>query len=170
MIPALKFTEADAHRAHEEWGSNCGPGAIAAVLGMSLDELRPHLEQFEQRGYTNPTMMWRILEGLGVSYRRQRPVNNWPTFGLAVVQWHGPWTAPGARRNDRYRYTHWVGVHTQIGTADVGIFDINAMNSGGWVREVDWATTIVPWIMADEPRYSGIWSLNHSVEILGREG
>jgi hypothetical protein len=31
---------------------NCGPGAIAAICGLTLDDLRPHLGDFEQKRYT----------------------------------------------------------------------------------------------------------------------
>lgn len=32
-----RFTMDDMIRANEEWGANCGPGAIAAIMGMTLD-------------------------------------------------------------------------------------------------------------------------------------
>jgi len=56
-----RFTEADANRAWEEWGANCGPAALAVVAGLSLDEVRPYLVDFEQKGYTNPTLMFQSL-------------------------------------------------------------------------------------------------------------
>lgn len=40
-MTALRFTLEDAQRASQEWGANCGPGAIAAIMGMTLDEVRP---------------------------------------------------------------------------------------------------------------------------------
>ena len=35
-----RFTADDAHRAHREWGANCGPTAIAAICRLTLDEVR----------------------------------------------------------------------------------------------------------------------------------
>jgi hypothetical protein len=37
----VRFTLDEAQAAADTWGMNCGPGAIAAVLGLTLDELRP---------------------------------------------------------------------------------------------------------------------------------
>lgn len=164
-LPTVRFDESDAKRAFDEWGSNCGPGAIAGVLGMTLDEIRPHLGDFERKGYTNPLLMWDILRRLGIVYtvNTRAPVW-WPAYGLARVQWHGPWTEPGRPARVAYRHTHWVGV-AGGDTLDVGIFDINAMNSGGWISVSDWAGTLVPWLMEDEPRWNRRWSLTHAVEV-----
>ena len=40
------FTWEDANRAQEEWGANCGPGAVALMLGWTLDEIRPYMGRF----------------------------------------------------------------------------------------------------------------------------
>ena len=178
LIP-LRFTPEDADRAHAEWGCNCGPGAIAAICGLSLDELRPHLGDFEAKRYTNPTLMWAILRSLGVdfSYRGgDLGRGSWPAYGLARIQWEGPWTAPGVPMRARYRYTHWVGVCTAApgkprgaagGTPDIGIWDINALaNRTGWCALADWEQGIVPHILeACVPRASGDWHITHSVEV-----
>jgi hypothetical protein len=55
---AVSFTEADAHRAYDEWGANCGPGALAAIAGLTLDKVRALMGDFETKGYTNPTLMY----------------------------------------------------------------------------------------------------------------
>ena len=52
-LVAPRFTLEDAERAGDEWGLNCGPAAIAAMNGLTLEELRPHLGDFEQKRYTN---------------------------------------------------------------------------------------------------------------------
>lgn len=38
---AARFTVEEAEGAGKVWGANCGPGAIAGILGMTLDEVRP---------------------------------------------------------------------------------------------------------------------------------
>ena len=38
-----RFSLSDAERVQDEWGANCGPGAVAAICGLTLDELRPHM-------------------------------------------------------------------------------------------------------------------------------
>jgi len=167
----LRFTREDADRAHREWGCNCGPGAIAAVMGLTLDELRPHMGDFEQKRYTNPTLMWQVLRRLDVRFIHAQPNNDssWPSYGLARIQWEGPWTAPGVPMVARYRHTHWVGAQWGAKPGDpmsVGIFDINCMNSSGWVALEDWSSTIVPWLLRElHPKANGRWHITHAVEI-----
>ena len=162
--PKLRFGETEAEAAWAAWGCNCGPAAVAAVTGLTLDEVRPHLGDFERKRYTNPTLMWAILNSLGVRYRVYRRSQDWPQFGLVRVQWEGPFTQPGAHPKARYRHTHWVGAATA--TRGVGIFDVNCLDSGGWVYQRDWADIIVPHILqACVPMASGGWHLTHVVEI-----
>jgi hypothetical protein len=166
VITRPRFTAADAERASETWGANCGPGAIAAMLGMTLDELRPHLGDFEAKGYTNPTLMFETLNRLGVTWRQVRGAKQWPSRGLVRVQWEGPWTQPGVPMRARYRYTHWVGAVTRA-PGDIGIFDINAMSNGsGWVSLQDWSDTLVPWLLSEAvPRANGRWHLASVIEV-----
>src|SRR5271169_3094343 len=91
---APRFTLDDAQRAGDEWGANCGPAALAMVAGLSLDKVRPHMGDFERKGYTNPTLMLECLNRIGVKWMHKKPLE-WPHFGLVRVQWEGPWTAPG---------------------------------------------------------------------------
>jgi hypothetical protein len=166
----LRFTLEDANRAYDEWGCNCGPSAVAAIMGMSLDDVRPHMGDFEQKHYTNPTLMWEVLRSIGrrwrIDHARRIPEKVWPKHGLARVQWEGPWTAPGVPMRARYRHTHWVAAQMGKAPDDWGVFDINAMNSGGWVSLADWTRVIAPWIIRElVPRGSGGWHLTHVVEI-----
>lgn len=165
MIVRPKFSPEDADRAFDEWGANCGPGAIAAICGLSLDELRPFMADFEKKGYTNPTLMWTVLKALRVEYSLERMDPLWfPTYGLARVQWEGPWTAPGVPIPVRYRHTHWVG--SALGS-EWGIFDLNCISNGsGWVSLSDWREIVVPAILKEcEPGASGEWHLTHAVLI-----
>lgn len=169
-IQAPRFTAEDADRAFDEWGMNCGPGAIAAICGLTLDELRPHMGDFERKGYTNPTLMWEVLERVGARFRTRGLASNvlkldFPRYGLARIQWEGPWTAPGVPIRARYRHTHWVGAAIVQGR--VGVFDINAIGNGtGWSSLEDWSETLVPFILGEcVPRASGGWHITHSVEI-----
>lgn len=182
-VIAAKFTIEDAHRASDEWGFNCGPAAVAAILGMTLAGLRPHLGDFETKHYTNPTLMWSILRSLkapvseisrlNASLESQRRGEApWPFYGLARVQWEGPWTAPGVPVRVRYRHTHWVGVSksadsmTAPGWEEPRIFDVNCMSMGGWVPLSMWTESVVPWILKQcEPKADGKWHLTHTVEI-----
>lgn len=163
------FSADDAERAHTEWGCNCGPAALAAILEMTLDEVRPHMGDFEGKRYTNPTLMLNTLHRLSVvfSYRGGHlGRSNWPAYGLARIQWEGPWTKPGVPARAAYRHTHWVGVNGRS-RDDIGIFDVNALGNGsGWCPLQDWSDDIVPWILKEcAPRADGGWHITHAVEV-----
>lgn len=170
LITRLRHpTLGDVDRAHNLWGANCGPTAIAAVLNLPLDAVRPHMGDFERKGYTNPTLMWAALKSLDVrfSYRGGGlGRRNWPNYGLARIQWEGPWTRPGVPMRARYRHTHWIGVNARDRNR-IGVFDVNAMGNGtGWCALADWESTLVPIILAEcVPRASGGWHITHAVEI-----
>jgi uncharacterized protein (DUF433 family) len=112
-VVAPRFTFADFERANQEWSANCGPGALAAILNLTLVEARPHFGP-GWPGYTNPTAMRSALLSSGCRFTvLQRGFSGyplpWPRYGLARIQWEGPWTQPGVPMRARYRYTHWVG-------------------------------------------------------------
>jgi hypothetical protein len=166
-VPPLRFTDADVDQAFDAWGCNCGPTALAAVIDKTLDEVRPHLMGFEFKHYVNPTMMLGALRNLGVAFdwsiKRDQELN-WPRYGLARIQWHGPWSNPGVPPRVAYRHTHWVGACDLPG--NTGIFDVNAMASGGWIRLADWTHTLVPWLLLTcLPKANGSWHITHSIEI-----
>lgn len=174
VITRPRFNESDAIRAFDEWGANCGPGAIAAIYGLTLDELRPHMGCFEQRParYTNPRLMREILASLYPltgrrwKWKRVESYRAWPNYGLARVQWEGPWTRPSVPIRVRQRHTHWVGAATRR-NGEVGIFDINAINNGsGWVSLEHWTSIVVPWLLPIcAPKADGGWHLTHVVEV-----
>ena len=166
MTERPKFTEQDAERASEQWGCNCGPAALAAILNVTLEEVRPLMLGFESRGYTNPTLMFEALGRSGRSWNRATccPLR-WPQFGLARIQWEGPWTQRGVPIKARYRKTHWVGAST-AGDRGTGVFDINCMHVGGWIALSAWEEHIVPWILREAvPRANGRWHLTHVIEV-----
>jgi hypothetical protein len=181
-VPLPRFTLEDQHQAHDEWGSNCGPAALALVAGKTLSEVRTYLGDFEKKRYTNPTLMFDSLRRLGVKFRcnlNQQSSENqgalaWPDFGLARVQWEGPWTAPGVPIRVRYRHTHWVAAKsfgsdcTVPGWQEPKIFDVNALCVGGWIPLSEWSESLVPWLLPEcEPKANGKWHLTHSVEVIG---
>lgn len=165
MDRAVRFTIDDVQRAGDEWRFNCGPAAICAVLDMTPDEIRPHMLDFEGKGYTNPTLMLDVLKNLSVRYR-QTYRGDAPcsvpciAFGLMRVQWAGPWTKPNVPMRARYRQTHWVAV------AGREVFDVNAMCVGGWLPWNEWAFQLVPWLIREcYPKADGAWWPTHILEI-----
>lgn len=171
LFPA-PFTPEQANRAVEAWGANCGPGALAAIFNMTLDEVRPHLGDFESKGYTNPTLMFAALDSLGIAKWNCRMASKvlgpvgWPKHGLARIQWEGPWTRPGVPARVAYRHTHWVAARRYEPTDSMAIFDINAIGMGGWIAEKIWSDSLVPWLLKHcEPKADGKWHITHSLEI-----
>lgn len=172
MIEHPRFNVDDAQRAFDLWGANCGPGALAAICGLTLDEVRPHMGDFERKLYTNPTLMLAALlslceAGLINGYLRDmRKQPPWPRYGLARIQWEGPWTKPGVPARVAYRHTHWVGV-CGFNPTNVGIFDINMISNGtGWGSLENWRTIMVPLLLKEcVPRADGKWHLTHAIEI-----
>lgn len=167
---STRFTSTDMNRANADWFCTCGPAALAAICGLTLDEVRPFFQPAFP-GWTTPT---RMLEALRRSGRKwyQRAVRDvatgnppWPQHGLARIQWHGTWTANGNQRWS-YVHTHWVGCHTR---GDVrSIWDVNAMSEGGadgWLLLGDWVRSIVPELTREIPRASGGWHVTHVIEV-----
>lgn len=142
-------TPPDAHEAHRQWGANCGPCAIAALLGKSLAEVRPHLDGFSRRRYMNPTHVRAALESLGQRVTRTRkgayPAREgccWPQRGLAFIQFSGEWDrAPVAVQ---YKHTHWIATvridnHRQV-------YDVSAE---GWLSFSGWLDGVLPYLCND---------------------
>jgi hypothetical protein len=169
MIPRFKVD--DVERANTEWGCNCGPSALAAIAGITLDEVRPHMGDFESKRYTNPTLMFAALRSVGRAWREVGPGDHtigrpWPRYGLCRIQWEGPWTQPGVPMAARYRQTHWVGAATKERYNVVGVWDVNAIDNGtGWASLADWATVLVPHILTSYPRANGRWHITHAIEV-----
>jgi hypothetical protein len=144
----LRFTQADAERAHDEWGCNCGPAALAAALGLTLREAGHYIPDFEKKGYTSPTMMADALRALGVRWQDRRgnefsPMPDcFPVAGLVRIQWGGPWTAEGANARWAYGHTHWIAT-TRTAPDRCYVFDVN----GGLRTYGDWHNTIVPLLL-----------------------
>jgi hypothetical protein len=163
MKPVAPYTLADAERARA-WGCNCGPSAIAAITGKTLEQVRPYLLDFERKGYTNPTLMYAILNGMGVRYRLVHPPVSFATWGLVRVQWEGPWTAPGVPVQARYRHTHWIG--SCLDDGKYWIFDCNAICVGGWIPQAEWTDQLVPWLLREcQPKADGRWHITHRLEV-----
>lgn len=163
----IRITVEEGERAFNEWGCNCGPAALAAIMGLTLDQVRPHMGDFEQKRYTNPTLMFESLDRVGARWKNLGQRCDWPVYGLCRIQWEGPWTKPGVPLRARYRHTHWIAVQHPVGSMTVGIFDVNCLaNGSGWTDEKSWCENLVPWLLKEcVPRAYGKWHVTHSIEI-----
>ena len=156
----LRFNQEDAQWAFDEWGCNCGPSALAAALGMTLDEIRPHMGPFESRGYTNVTNMRKAIQSAGA--RIVRSGNGWPPVGFGVVriQWGGPWIMDGKPARWAACATHWVASFRTAGS-HLYVFDVN----GGLMSVDAWERDIVPRIVASIKRADGRWFISHGWQV-----
>lgn len=166
--------------ANDAWGFNCGPGALCAITGLSPEQLRPFLGDFEAKRYTNPTLMRESLNRLGIRYRwhviqNQSASQNrelaMPPFGLARLQWGGPWCNPGVPMQARYRQTHWIATAIAKDADQCesrGVFDVNNNTDDhevGWTDFESWRRVVVPELTRGYKRADGTWWVTHSVEV-----
>jgi hypothetical protein len=186
--PPIRFTYEEAAAADEESVFNCGPAALCAVIGLTIPQFYDlqSAKEFVKKGYTNPTLMLsllrdaqfrHLLKGWKSESAADRTDLAWPSFGLARIQWGGPWMAPGVPIRARYRKTHWVGCWREPEVRQgpfegVHVFDVNALwqtrtvlGIPGWLRLVEWARALVPQILDGEPRASGEWWLTDAIEV-----
>lgn len=150
--PAVRFGRSEWLAAYRSWGMNCGPGALAGVLGLLPDQAHALLPHFARKGFTTEWMMEEALRTARIPWRPDPGI--WPAYGLARVLWRGPWwddPKPFAREY----HSHWVGVRGRNGSPDE-IFDINAIEQGGWIPFAEWRDNLVPWLLGwDEPEATG---------------
>jgi hypothetical protein len=163
MKPELRMTMNDVRKAGEDWGFNCGPAAICAALQKTPDEVRPYLGDFEQKGHTNPSLMRKILDTMGVQYSWRAFLGSppkddpkmWPRLGLVRVQWDGPWCGNNVPIRARYRHTHWVAFCGETNE----VLDVNAVAFNvGWMPFTKWEQELVPWLLREcEKKATGAW-------------
>ena len=171
-MPKLEFDRDDAQAAAEQWGFNCGPAALAAILGKRPDDVREACQTAGFKKYLSPTMMKVAIRAAGGAIRLQRRCvkdaghSNFPDRGLARIQWTGPWTATGMNPKWAWTHTHWVAtwrapVDGRDGSTNLSVFDIN----GGVRGVVEWVDKIVPLIVAEIKRADGGWYVANSWEV-----
>lgn len=168
--PALRFTGDEAQAAWEKSGFNCGPGALCGVLQLRPEQVLPHLRDFDRKRYTNPKMLYAALQALGVRYTVKGNAHGskdlpWPKLGFVRIQWGGRWMQPGVPLAARYRKTHWVGswIHP---SGTLAVFDVNVVDSGGWVNLDVWESQVVPHLTRHVKGCDGSWLMTHAVEVV----
>lgn len=155
--PLAPYGVEDARRAWDSWGANCGPWAVAALLGVGMDAVRPLFPWFPERPYTKETDLRRVLDEAGLVWSEE--TQGWPAQGLVRMAWHGPWWDDvGVDPFARLRRSHWVAtLDTEQGRF---LFDGNAIAEGGWVTLDRWSQVWAPWIASLESAdASGAWRL-----------
>lgn len=160
MTPTL-FEPPDLDEAAAAWKANCGPASVAALLGLTCADVRPHFHGHEQRGYANPTHVQHALRSLGcrvtATWERHGVRPPLPRFGLVFIQFGGPWLQPGAPPWAAYRYTHWAAVNSGM------VYDVN--QKGGWWELGGWQDDLLPWLAARVKRCDGTWYFRACFEV-----
>jgi len=173
-LPQIAFGATDIERAHEAWYCNCGPAALAAALGKTLDEIKPAVLAvgFGTRRYMNPTMMAKAIKLAGGSIAESlrptviqdgRSVSVLPRLGIVRIQWTGPWTTWTTNARWAYRATHWIAT-CRVDRGDRQewlVFDVN----GGLWNYNEWKSQVVPFITSQLKRADGGWYATHSWSI-----
>lgn len=158
-LPRVVFGVDEAEDAYRRLGANCGPGALAGLFSITPSQAVDFIPGFVDKGHTKETMMRLALDALGCSW--DESLETWPRFGLVRILWDGPWWDEGMIA--RFMRSHWVAsVQCPDGHY---IFDINAINAGGWLSLEQWADECVPFILRDSKQATGKWSLWESFEV-----
>lgn len=114
----------DIETAASEWGANCGPCSLAALLDVPVAKVKAVLNGFDKRKYMNPTHMKEALTRAGIEHRSLG--RQMPTHGLAFIQWGGHEKKP---HFVQYQFTHWIAVEPPPSNViDVWptVFEVNA--------------------------------------------
>ncbi|RKI22828.1 hypothetical protein D7Y27_43240 [Corallococcus sp. AB004] len=152
------FTPPDLLASNAAWGANCGPGALAAVLGVPVMGLHPYFA----KPWTTPTAMQAALTAKGRRFQLHQGFPAGDLLGLAFVQFRGTWDSLPERA--QYRHTHWVGLQ-RIG-ASIVVYDVNAGDAGGWLPSEEWKASVLAPLMAGRRGASGLWRIRVTLEVM----
>jgi hypothetical protein len=155
----LPYNPPDVDAAHAAWKANCGPCALAALLGRPVMAVRDLFPAYPRRPWCNPTQMKAALGAAGARWRLTSLKFYWPVTGLAFVQFDGPWCSPEVPVAVAYRHTHWVAVRSRnapgMGTTlPPAVYDANA---GAWLTRPEWEAEILPLLLAHVEGSTGWW-------------
>lgn len=154
------FVPADVDEANASWTANCGPCALAALLGLPVASVRQAFSWYPERPWCSPTQMLSALSAMGHRAALQQHKTGDRAFvdGLAYVQFTGPWTSARASARWAYRHTHWVAV------AHGGHLVYDA-NTDRWASAAWWSRCVVPVLLEDTPRADGGWWVRTTVRV-----
>ena len=160
----------DLAAANDEWGANCGPGALAAIMGVPVAQVRDRFPHFPAKAVTNLTQM-RAAAPSHVRVTPAAPADPAPRGPFPVVeralvqiQWTGRWTRPDANRQFAYidclKNSHWVAARLSTSASPgVWVYDVNVNWDGeipgGWVPVATWATRIALMIIEEKKARTG---------------
>jgi hypothetical protein len=147
-----RFVPWDIEIADYNFGANCGPVSFAAASGREVCRIMRHFEHFESKPWTNLTQMRRAFAETGIVTSTLKCA--WPTHGVALIQWLGPWTQSNFFARWTLPHTHWVAVDEDW------IFDHTERR---WMPRREWAETVAPLFLEDIPRATG-WAVKYGLQ------
>ncbi|GEL74642.1 hypothetical protein [Myxococcus virescens] len=156
------YTPQDLWDANDGWKANCGPSALAAVLGVPLAAVRRAFTGFPAKPWTTPTSMAAALAAQGVQHRVIQGMPQGDVHGVAFIQLRGRWDSAPERA--QYRHTHWVGLYRERG--ELHVYDCNAGSAGGWLPSEVWKAQVLTEIIAGHRGASGKWAVRVVLEVL----
>ncbi len=162
----------------QEWGANCGPSAIAALVGREVKDVRAVVERLANGdknkrcgrsgwwlGHMHAGHLSDTLCELGLEPRRTnfKPgEGRWPKKGLAMIQTEGPWCHPPSKSTARFRYTHTIAVVDAGPAIGITVYDGNVE---AWVKEKWWAEKVMKGLVEGEKRATG-WHVMMTLEVV----
>lgn len=155
-LAPIPFTREQSLVAHQTWGANCGPHAIATACNVPLERLEQTLHPFP--GWMGPSQMEKALLKVGRKYIRSTNLytkNIQP--GISRIQFHGPWLKPNRPPAEAYKHTHWVTCRK--GHVHDTIFE-DALAT--WIPISEWRERME---LFAEKEYAG-WHITHWYRIL----
>ena len=153
MIDTKKYVPWDIEVARYNFGANCGPVAYAAALQVEVCDIMVHFPQFcEGRRWTNSIQMRQALAARDITTVTK--YREFPRYGLALIQWLGPWTQTDFFARSSLRYTHWVAVDGDW------LFDHSETT---WLLKDQWASGIAPGYLSELSQAAG-WEVKYGLE------
>lgn len=158
----ILFMPPDLNEAHKAWKCNCGPGSVAALLGLTCEQVRPHFPGHAERGYSNPSHLQNALRSLGCrvvsTWKRTPEALALPRFGIVFVQFGGPWLREGVPAGWAYRATHFAAVNGGQ------VYDVN--QDPPWYPKSGWESDLLPWLASTINRCDGTFYIRAAFEVL----
>lgn len=136
------------------FGANCGPISFAVTTEREVCRIMRFFPHFKYSRSTNLTQMLRAYRE--ADYQTKINKCQLPEFGVALIQWTGPWTAKHFFSRWSLVYTHWIAVNHGW------IFDHTA---GEWQEFPQWESEVVPDFISQIPRATG-WAVKYGVGLI----
>ena len=132
--------------AYRIYEANCGPASFAALMGSLILDILCYFPHFPKKPYTTIPQMRQALEISGANFWSN---DDWPDYGLCLIQLDGKWTA---RRqfHEAAKHRHWVAVN------DGMVYDIN---SPRWIPKASWENHTMPHLVEANSGCEG-WHLS----------